>query len=390
MIIPGHSVLRAAALGWLVLAGQAFAAAPFHIGICTDPSDPFAESSLGAAQLVTEYGAVKDGGYIKHVTSTKDVASMAKDPLMKAIVVCPSQEGVAEVYKKIRASRPEILLLAAQSGDEAASLQRTADLVVDVDPVSRGFAVPWGAKQLGAGSLVFLSFPRHLKIAPIARLKAVMAQACKDLDMTFAYEEVLDLKTSKEAAKAYIAEGVPKWVAKYGAGNARVAFYCTQDGLAFHVVKQVVAQEKAVFVEEDCASPLIVDAGLFEIDAKAEQFDFQAILGKIEAAVISKGASGRIGTAVRGADFAFTAGLGEFSKRILEGKGQVTSVENLCEALGKYTPGSAWRGGPERSALTGDRTKNRLMVYTDTYVFGKGFLGSTAQAVPDGYFSIKP
>ncbi|MBE3129702.1 MAG: hypothetical protein IMZ54_03145, partial [Acidobacteria bacterium] len=38
---------------------------------------------------------------------------------------------------------------------------------------------------------------------------------------------------------------------------------------------------------------------------------------------------------------------------------------------------------------TGVRAKNQILVYMDTYIFGKGFLPTTAQKVPDKYFQIK-
>ena len=38
---------------------------------------------------------------------------------------------------------------------------------------------------------------------------------------------------------------------------------------------------------------------------------------------------------------------------------------------------------------TGVRAKNQILVYMDTYIFGKGFLPTTAQKVPEKYFKIK-
>jgi hypothetical protein len=38
---------------------------------------------------------------------------------------------------------------------------------------------------------------------------------------------------------------------------------------------------------------------------------------------------------------------------------------------------------------TGVRSKNELLVYMDTYVFGRGYMGTTAQKIPEKYFSIK-
>jgi hypothetical protein len=38
---------------------------------------------------------------------------------------------------------------------------------------------------------------------------------------------------------------------------------------------------------------------------------------------------------------------------------------------------------------TGVRAKNQVLIYMDTYVFGKGFLPTTKQKIPEKYYSIK-
>ena len=38
---------------------------------------------------------------------------------------------------------------------------------------------------------------------------------------------------------------------------------------------------------------------------------------------------------------------------------------------------------------TGVRARNQLLVYMDTYIFGKGYLPSTQQTVPEKYYQIK-
>jgi len=38
---------------------------------------------------------------------------------------------------------------------------------------------------------------------------------------------------------------------------------------------------------------------------------------------------------------------------------------------------------------TGVRAKNQLLVYMDTYVFGRGYLGTTSLKVPEKYFTVK-
>lgn len=56
------------ATAFLCAAGTAFAAAPFHIGVCTETVSQAEDNLRGAEELIRRYGEVADGGYIKHVT----------------------------------------------------------------------------------------------------------------------------------------------------------------------------------------------------------------------------------------------------------------------------------------------------------------------------------
>jgi hypothetical protein len=110
---------------------------------------------------------------------------------------------------------------------------------------------------------------------------------------------------------------------------------------------------------------------------------------KIEKTLVAKGDGGRLGTWAYSTGFTLTAGLGELGKRVVEGKAKLSSNKDIFDALGKYTPGAKWNGAYYTDMSTGIRSRNELLVYMDTYVFGKGYLGTTSQKVPEKYFSIK-
>ena len=59
------TLLLAAAL---CSAASAFAAAPFHIGICTETVSQAEDDLRGAEALIQKYGDGRNGGMIKHVT----------------------------------------------------------------------------------------------------------------------------------------------------------------------------------------------------------------------------------------------------------------------------------------------------------------------------------
>jgi len=54
-----------------------------------------------------------------------------------------------------------------------------------------------------------------------------------------------------------------------------------------------------------------------------------------------------------------------------------------------YTPGADWNGSLFYNKVTGEEAKNHVMVYQDTYVFGKGYIGNASEVVPEKYKNLK-
>ncbi len=390
------------ALALMLSGGSVFGAPKFHIGVCTETVTQAEDDLRGAEQLIKEYGSVANGGMVRHITYPDDfmsqqetvisnLVSLADDPLMKVVVTCNALPGVSEAYKRIRAKRPDIILLAALPAEDPLVIQKAADLAVDADFVSRGYTIPWAAKQLGAKTFVHISFPRHMSYESLGRRRAIMEQACKDLGIKFAFETAPDPTSDVGTAGAqqFILEKVPQWLKKYGPNGEKVAMFCTNDAHTEPLIKQLAASKNGIFVEPDSASPLMGFPGALGLDLTAEKGNFPAIMKKIEAAVVAKGAGGRLGTWAYSTGFTLTAGLGELGKRVVEGKAKLSSTKDIYDALGKYTPGAKWNGAYYTDMSTGVRSKNELLVYMDTYVFGKGYMGTTAQKIPEKYFSIK-
>ena len=387
-LLPGGAALRAAA--------------PFHIGICTETVSQSEDDLRGAEQLIKEYGSVADGGYVKHLafpddfmsqqeTIISNLVALADDPLMKVVVTCQALPGVTEAYKRIRAKRPDILLFAALPHEDPLVIQKAADLVLDTDFVSIGYTIPWNAKRLGAKTFVHISFPRHMSYETLGRNRAIMEQACKDLGLRFVAETAPDPTSDVGVAGAqqFIIEKVPQWTKKYGPNGEMVAYFCTNAAHTEPLVRQVIGDKHAIFVEPLYGSPLLGFPGALGMDLSAEKGNFPAIMKKIEQAVAAKGASGRVGSWSYSTGFSFTAGLGEFGKRVVEGKAKLTNPKDVYAALGKYTPGASWNGSFYTDLSTGVRAKNEMLMYMDTYVFGKGYSGTTKLTIPEKYSTIK-
>ncbi|HOI98381.1 MAG TPA: DUF3798 domain-containing protein [Rectinema sp.] len=387
-------------LAFLVVGADVFAQAKakFHIGIATETVSQAEDDLRGAEQLIKEYGSVKDGGMIQHITYPDDfmsqqetfissIVSFADDPLMKAIIVNNAIPGTAEAFKRVRARRPDILLLAGEPHEDPLVIQEAADLAVSNDFVSRGYTIIWAAKQLGAKNFVHISFPRHMSYETLGRRRAIMEEACKDLGMNFYFETAPDPTSDVGVAGAqqFILEKVPQWVQRYG---KETAFFCTNDAHTEPLLKQLLAYG-GLFVEADLPSPLMGYPGALGLDLSKEAGDFPAILKKVEKAVIDKGGAGRFGTWAFSYGYTVTAGLGEFGKRVIEGNAKKDSLKDVFDAFGKYTPGAKWNGSYYTDMATGVRARNQVLIYMDTYIFGKGFLPTTQVKVPDKYYMIK-
>ena len=381
--------------GYFVL--PASANAPYHIGICTETVSQAEDDLRGAERAIREYGDVAHGGMIQHITYPDNfmqemetvisqIVGLADDPLMKAIIVNNAIPGTTEAFRRIKEKRPDILCIAAEAHEDPGVIGSAADLITNVNNIHRGYLIPMAAKKMGATDFVHISFPRHMSYELLSRRRNIMEAACNDLGLKFHFETAPDPVSDVGVAGAqqFILEKVPAWLQKYGKNTA---FFCTNDAHTEPLIRQIVAYG-GYFVEADLPSPLMGYPGALGIDLSAEKGDFPAIIKKIEQVIKEKGASGRLGTWAYSYGYTNSAGLVELAKRVIDGKAKL-DLESLVVAFEKYTPGAKWNGSYYVDLNTGIENKRHILLYQDTYVFGKGFLGMTNIQVPKKYLSIR-
>ena len=381
-----------------LMAGTALAAAPFHIGVVTGTVSQSEDDLRGAEALIKAYGDVAKGGMIKHITypdnfmsemetTISQIVGLADDPQMKVIVVNQAIPGTTEAFRRVKEKRPDILLMAGEPHEDPNVIGSVAHIAVNADNVARGYLIIAAAKKMGANTFVHISFPRHMSYELLSRRRAIMEAACKDLGLKFAFETAPDPTSDVGVAGAqqFILEKVPAWLNKYG---KKTAFFCTNDAHTEPLLKQI-AKLGGYFVEADLPSPLMGYPGALGIDLSKEQGNWPAILKRVEQAVVKAGGKARMGTWAYSYGYTTTAGLGEYGKRIVEKKAKLGDMKALMASYAKYTPGAAWNGSNYTDVGTGVKKKNYFLVYQDTYVFGKGYLGMTKVTVPAKYFKIK-
>ncbi|MDY4032867.1 MAG: DUF3798 domain-containing protein [Pyramidobacter sp.] len=392
------------AAAFLCAAGTAFATAPFHIGVCTETVSQAEDNLRGAEELIRRYGDVADGGYIKHVTmpdnfmaemetTISQIAAFADDPLMKVVVVMTAVPGTTEAFRRIREKRPDILLFAGQPQEDPGVIESIADLATNIDSITRGYLIIYGAKKLGATDFVHISFPRHLSSELKLRRFNIMKAACEDMGIAFHAETAPDPMSDVGVAGAqqFILEHVPTWLDRYG---QKTAFFCTNDAHTEPLLKQIAALG-GIFVEADVPSPLMGYPGALGLDLSSVAGDFPAILKRIEEEVIRRGGAKRMGTWAYSSGFTAVVGLAEYGKKCAEAGVSAQNfrrqfkADDLFAVYAANTPGAKWNGSCYRDVQTGLEKKNHLLVYQDTYVFGQGYLGNTELPIPEKYLAIK-
>jgi hypothetical protein len=241
---------------------------------------------------------------------------------------------------------------------------------------------------MGAKNFVFISFPRHMSIELTSRGWAIMQQAGKDLGVNTYFQTAPDPMSDVGVAGAqqFILQNVPIWIQQYGKDTA---FYTTNFALIEPLLKQIM-KYGGMYTEPDVPSPLLGYPGAFSIDLKAERGDWPAILKKIESTVVADGGKGRFGTWAYSVSYSNTLGLAEYAKRCIEGTAKVANMQDMLSAYEMYTPGTKWMSTNYTDLNTNKTSPNHFLLYQDTYVFGRGYLGTTKQVVPEKYLSLKP
>ncbi len=372
--------------------------AEFHIGVVTGTVSQSEDELRGAEELIRRHGSVADGGMVQHLTypdnftqetetTVSQIASLADDPLMKAVIVHQGVPGTSEGMRRIREVRPDILLLIGEAQEDPNVVTSVADVVTNADYLSRGYTIIRTAKEMGATKFVHVSFPRHMGIEVLSRRREIMMLVAADMGIEFINQSAPDPTTDVgvAGAQAFVLEQVPTWVEQYGQDTA---FFTTNDALTEPLIKQIL-EYGGYFVEPDLPSPLMGYPGALGIDLTDVQGDFPAMIAKEEAVLEERGGSGRFGTWVYSNGFTTTVALGEHAINVINGESVIDSKEDVVAAYDVESPEASWNAGNNIDFGTDTVFPNHFLMFQDTYIFGKGPAGNTEIDIPESYFYLQ-
>ena len=369
----------------------------YHIGIVTTSVSQSEDNFRGAEAILKKYGAANEGGKITIVTipdnfmqeqetTISQMVSLADDPKIKAIVVAEGVPGTYPAFKTIREKRPDILLFVNNNHEDPVQVSTVADVVVNADSIARGYLIVKTAHDLGATKFMHISFPRHLSYETLARKRAIMEQTAKDLGMEYIEMSAPDplSDVGVPGSQQFILEQVPNWIKKYGKD---IAFFATNDAQTEPLIKQIAAYG-GIFVEAELPSPTMGYPGALGVEfTDDEKGNWPKILEKVEKSVIAAGGSGRMGTWTYSYSFAGVIGLTDLAIKSIESGDRDFTLDKLLASLDTATPGSKWNGSLMKDNK-GVEVHNAFFVYQDTYIFGKGYMGTATVEIPEKYNNI--
>ena len=366
----------------------------YKIGIVTGTVSQSEDDRRGAEAFQAMYGedrvvlATYPDNFSEEVETTiQRIAGLADDPDMKAIIVNQAVPGTTEAFRQIKERRPDILCIAGEAHEDLPEIGSAADLVCNNDFVARGYLIIRTAHELGCTDFVHISFPRHMACETMSRRVAVMQKACEEFGIEFHQETAPDPNSDVgiAGAQAFILEKVPEWVQKYG---EQAAYFCTNDAHTEPLLKQLF-EYGGYFIEADLPSPLMGYPGALGLDLTEEAGDFEAILAKVEDAVVAAGGAGRFGTWAYSYGYTTSAGLAQHAMNVIDGVSDLTDMDDIAKAYEVFSPGAEWNGSGYTNATTGVKSDNTFLVYQDTYIMDDPgyYMGSTQVEIPEEYFT---
>ena len=367
----------------------------YHIGIVTGSVSQSEDDRRGAEAFQAKYGedkvtlAIYPDNFTEELETTiQTIVNLSDDPQMKAVIVNQSVPGTTEAFRQIKERRPDIICIAGEGHEDLPEIGSAADLVCNNDFVSRGYLIIRTAHELGADTFVHISFPRHMAYETMSRRVAVMEEACKEFNMEFVLETAPDPTSDVgiPGAQAYILENVPAWVQKYGQNSA---YFCTNDAHTAPLLQRLL-ELGGYFIEADLPSPLMGYPGALGLDLTEEAGDFEKILAKVESALVEKGAADHFGTWAYSYGYTLSAGLAQHAINVIEGKSEITNMDDVAAALQEYSPKAQWNGAGYTNATTGVKSDNVFLIYQDTYIMGNPgrFMGNADVEIPEKYFTV--
>ena len=211
-----------------------------------------------------------------------------------AIVLVQAVPGTMTAIQTLREQgRDDILFFTGVTHEPPAEIAQHADIAMISDDLSMGRVIIEQAHAMGADTFGHVSFPRHLGMVNINARRELLMQTAEELGMTWVELTAPDpMSEGPEAARMFILENAPRWIAEHG---PNVAFFSTNCAMQEPLITQIAAYG-GFYPLQCCPSPLHAFPSAFNISMDGNEGDIDFLLEQIRLAVAAEGATGRFST----------------------------------------------------------------------------------------------
>lgn len=274
----------------------------WKIGILTGTVSQNEEEYRAAQNVLEKYGkehiiimTYPDKFMDEQETTIANVASMAAEEGMKALLIIQAIPGSSAAIDKARSLNPDLLIIAGTPGENPADISSRADIVFALDELTMGRTMVEQAEKQGAKVFVHYSFPRHMSYALLAARRDLLKENCEARGIEFVDATALDPTgdAGLSGAQQFILEDTPRMIDKYGKDTA---FFTTNCGLQIPLIKSVY-EGGAIYPQPCCPSPYHGFPSALGIDIPVEkQGDIEYLTEQIKIKMADKGMTGRMST----------------------------------------------------------------------------------------------
>lgn len=296
----------------------------YKIGIVTGTVSQGEEEYNAAQNMIAKYGDM-----IEHVTYPDDfgkevettisqVASLASDPDVKAIVFVQAVPGAAAAIDKVRETREDILFVLGVPHEDPDVIASRADIALELNQLQRGSTIINAAKEMGAETFVHYSFPRHMSYELLSARRDELKKNAEAAGMEFVEVDAPDPTgdAGVPGSQQFILENVPQQVEKYGKDTA---FFSTNCSMMEPLIKQSL-EYGAIFPEQCCPSPYHGYPGALGVEIPEDKAgDIDYLVEEISEKIALKEGTGRFGTWSTSANVAMIEAGVEYSRAFIEG-----------------------------------------------------------------------
>ena len=210
------------------------------------------QQELGEDKVVIQ--TYPDNFMSEEETTISNMLSLVSDPDIKVVIFLQGVPGASAAITRAKEVRPDILYINGGPNEDPDVACEAADICIDYDNYSAGAQMADRAKEMGAETMIYYSFPRHQGYEKVAYAGNQCEERCKELGIEFVRVTIPDPQSDAGTAgtQQFIIEDVPKQIATYGPNTA---FFDTNTMSTPAVIKAVYDAGEGIYMNPSQSSP---------------------------------------------------------------------------------------------------------------------------------------